>query len=59
VIGVAQCEMKVVQHHHDGFSAIACKTRENVERVDLMRKIEMRGRLIEKQQIRVLRKQCG
>ena len=55
MIGVAQREMQVVQHHDERRAALARERRQRVERGDLLPEIEVRRRLVEQHQRRVLR----
>ena len=55
VVGVAQREMEVVQHHDDGLAVVMRKARDHVERGDLMDEVEMRRRLVEQDEVGVLR----
>ena len=55
LVGVAAGLVDVVQHHHDGPAALGDEAVEQVEHVDLVREIEERRRLVEQQQLGLLR----
>ena len=59
VIRVAQREMQVVQHHDDRLGAAARQRGHRVERGDLLAEVEMRRRLVQQQQRRILREERG
>ena len=55
VIGVAGSEVHVVQHHHDRRAAVAVEIGEQIEHLDLVGDVEEGGRLVQQQDVGLLR----
>ena len=55
VVGVAARLVEVVEHHHDRAAALAHEVVEQVEHVDLVREVEERRRLVEQEDLGLLR----
>ena len=52
---VARGEVEVVQHHHDRAAHLAVQALDEIEHVDLVGEVEVRGRLVEQDHVGALR----
>jgi len=59
MIGETDREMKIVQHHDDRLAALARKRRHDLQCSDLLTEIEVRRRLVQEEDLRILRDERG
>ncbi|BDZ47529.1 hypothetical protein GCM10025866_34380 [Naasia aerilata] len=58
-VGVAGCEVQIVQDDHDGRAALPVEVGEQVEHLDLVREVEERRRLVEQEDVGLLGERHG